>query len=88
MWGVTQYPLQRAEAVDIRCPVDLGHDVVQGNDHGVFVLGHTRVRLQEEADGSSRHLVASFQDSQPGVRLARADHQLNALFCGPFSHGI
>lgn len=74
--------------LDIGCPIQLRHDVVQGNDEAVLVIGHTRVRLQEDADGSSGDLVTSFQNCQPGVGLARADHQLNALLSGPFSQGI
>ena len=88
MWRAAQDPLDRAESMDIWCPVQLGHDVVRRYDQSISVSCHRGVGLQEEADGLATHLMSSFQDGQSGVCLPRADHQLNALLSCSFSHGI
>ena len=88
MWRVAQHPLYGAVSMHIWNPVQLRHNVGQGNDEGVLVGSDTRVGFQKEGNRPSCHLMSSLQNGQSCMRLPRRNHQLDPMFSCPFSHGI
>ena len=88
MWRVAQHPLYGAVSMDIWNPVQLRHNVGQGNDEGILVSCDTRVGFQKEGNRPPCHLMSSLQNGQSRMRLPGRNYQVDPMFSCLFSHCI